>query len=105
MDICITIQNKFAYRVVIIYLQEKDFCNEDNYIDVHGCLLRECMSMEKVTKHLVIIFMCFMCLTYPWRELQKRYLTELLELNTLNEHFSYEILMRKKYLFIWKSYI
>ena len=30
---------------------------------------------------------------------------ELLELNTLNEHFLYEFLMRKKHLFIWENYI
>ena len=34
-----------------------------------------------------------MCLTHPWREVQERYLIELLELNTLNEHFSHEFLM------------
>ena len=46
--------------------------------------------------------MCFMCLIHPWRNLQERFLIELLELNTLNEHFSYKFLMRKKCLFIWK---
>ena len=36
---------------------------------------------------------------------QERFLIELLELNILNEHFSYEFLLHKKYLFIWKNYI
>ena len=44
-----------------------------------------------------------MCLTHLWREVQEIFLVKLLELNTLNEHFSYEFLMRKKYLFIWKT--
>ena len=47
--------------------------------------------------------MCFMSLTHHWREVEKKFLIELLELNALNEHFSYEFLMRKKYLFIWKN--
>ena len=47
--------------------------------------------------------MCFMCLTHPWREVQERFLLKLLELNTLNKHFSYEFLMRRKYFFIWKT--
>ena len=46
--------------------------------------------------------MCFMCLTHRWREVQERFLIKLLELNIINEHFSYEFLMRRKYLFIWK---
>ena len=44
-----------------------------------------------------------MCLTHPWREVQERFLLKLLELNTLNKHFSYEFLMRRKYFFIWKT--
>ena len=47
--------------------------------------------------------MCFMCLTHRWREVQERFLIKLLELNIINEHFSYEFLMRRKYLFIWKT--
>ena len=47
--------------------------------------------------------MCFICLTHPWREVQERFLIELLELNTLNEHFSYEFLIRKKYIFVSKT--
>ena len=47
--------------------------------------------------------MCFMCLPHPCRQVQERFLIELLELNTLNEHFSCKFLMRKKYLFIWKT--
>ena len=54
--------------------------NEDNYIAVHGCLLRDGMSMGKVTKkYLINLLTCFMCLTHPWREVQERFLTELLE--------------------------
>ena len=30
-----------------------------------------------------------MRLTHPWREVQERFLIKLLELNTLNEHFSH----------------
>ena len=44
-----------------------------------------------------------MSLTHPSRELEEKFLIELLELNALNEHFSYEFLMCKKYLFIWKT--
>ena len=44
-----------------------------------------------------------MCLSHPWRGVQERFLIELLELNTINEHFSYEFLMRKKYIFVWKT--
>ena len=47
--------------------------------------------------------MCFLCLTYLWWEVQERFLIKLLELNTLNEQFSYGFLKRKKYLFIWKT--
>ena len=47
--------------------------------------------------------MCFMSLNHPSREVEETFLIELLELNALNEHFSYEFLMRKKYLFIWKN--
>ena len=47
--------------------------------------------------------MCFLCLTYLWWEVQERFLIKLLELNTLNEQFSYDFLKRKKYLFIWKT--
>ena len=36
-----------------------------------------------------------MCLNYPWREVQERFLIKLLELNSLNEHSSYEFLIRK----------
>ena len=35
----------------------------------------------------------------------ERFLIESLELNTLNENFWYEFLMRKMYLFLWKNYI
>ena len=44
-----------------------------------------------------------MCLPHPWRETQDKFIIELLELITLNEHFSYEFIMRKKYLFIRKT--
>ena len=44
-----------------------------------------------------------MCLTHPRKEVQERFLVKLLKLNTLNEHFSYEFLMRRKYLFIRKT--
>ena len=47
--------------------------------------------------------MCFLCLTYLWWEVQERFLIKLLELNTLNEQFSYGFLKCKKYLFIWKT--
>ena len=47
--------------------------------------------------------MCFMSLNHPSREVEETFLIELLELNALNEHFSYEFLMHKKYLFIWKN--
>ena len=48
--------------------------------------------------------MCFMCLTHPWREVQERFLIELLKyFNTLSEHLSYEFLIHKKYLFMWKT--
>ena len=33
----------FIYRI-------KDSCDEDNYTAVHGCLLRDGMSMGKVTE-------------------------------------------------------
>ena len=44
-----------------------------------------------------------MCLPHPWRETQDKFIIELLELITLNEHFSYEFIMRKKYLVIRKT--
>ena len=44
-----------------------------------------------------------MSLTHPSREVEEKFLIEILELNALNEHFSYEFLMRKKYLLIWKT--
>ena len=48
--IIFTIQNKFVYRVLIFYLQEKDFHDEDNYLAVTKYLLRDSKSMVKVTK-------------------------------------------------------
>ena len=51
--IIFTIQNKFVYRVLIFYLQEKDFHDEDNNLAVTKYLLRDGMSMVKVTKAFV----------------------------------------------------
>ena len=48
--IIFTIQNKFVYRVLIFYLQEKDFHDEDNNLAVTKYLLRDGVSMVKVTK-------------------------------------------------------
>ena len=44
-----------------------------------------------------------MCLPYPCRQVQERFLIELLELDNLNQHSSCKFLMRKRYLFIWKT--
>ena len=82
----------------------EDFFDEGNYYTVTRCLLLDDISMGKVTKHLLILLTCLICFTHSWREVQKRFLIELLELNTLNEHSSYEFLMRKKVPFLfWKT--
>ena len=46
--IIFTIPNRFVYRVLIFYLQEKDFHDEDNNLAVTKYLLRDGMSMVKV---------------------------------------------------------
>ena len=49
--IIFTIQNKFIYRVLIFYLQEKRFFHDEgNNIAVTRYLLHDGMSMGKVTK-------------------------------------------------------
>ena len=92
------IHNKFAYRVLLFYLQKKIFLWWRQLYRWRWMLVIRWygISMRKVTMHLVILLMYFMCLTHPWREVQERFLIKLLELNTLNEHFSYEFLMRRK---------
>ena len=91
----------------MVYLLREGGGGGDFFFDgtyVTRCLLLDDISMGKVTKHLLILLTCLICFTHSWREVQKRFLIELLELNTLNEHSSYEFLMRKKVPFLfWKT--
>ena len=58
--------------------------NNYNYIAVTGCLLRNGISMEKVTKAFSYSFNV-LHVSHAWKEVLERFMIELLELNTLNE--------------------
>ena len=48
---CLYLQYKISLLIdYSCFICRKDFYHEDNYIAVHGCLLRDGMSMGKITK-------------------------------------------------------
>ena len=84
--IIFTIQNKFVYRVLIFICRRKYFHDEDNNITVTRYLLRDGMSMEKVTKAFSYSFNVFHVLhSSAEGGTGKISEIELVELNTLNE--------------------
>ena len=102
--IIFTTQNKFVYQVYFI-CRRKDFHDEDNNIAVTRYLLRDGMSMGKVTKAFSYYFNVFHMSHSPVEVTKafsyyfnvfhmshslveggtERFLIELVELNTLNE--------------------
>ena len=82
--IIFTTQNKFVYQVYFI-CRRKDFHDEDNNIAVTRYLLRDDMSMGKVTKAFSYYFNVFHMSHSPVEGGTERFLIELVELNTLNE--------------------
>ena len=82
--IIFTTQNKFVYQVYFI-CRRKDFHDEDNNIAVTRYLLRDGMSMGKVTKAFSYYFNVFHMSHSPVEGGTERFLIELVELNTLNE--------------------
>ena len=101
-----TIQNKFAYWVLIFYLQEKRFLWWRQIIAVTGCLLRDGMSMGKVTKVFSYSFSMFHVSHSSVEGGTGKISDWIIEAKYFKwEHFSYEFLLREKYLFISNNYI